>query len=64
MSTVAIRTAARYYKRVITVAEIEAAIEKLPPKEVAALAAWLDEYQQMVNASAEIFSMYDKEETQ
>ena len=64
MSTVAIRTAARYYKRVSTVAEIEAAIEKLPPKEVAALAAWLDEYQQMVNASAEIFSMYDKEETQ
>jgi hypothetical protein len=26
------------------------------------LAAWLEEYQQMVNASAEIFSLYDKEE--
>ena len=44
------------------VAEIESAIEKLSPAEVKELAAWLDEYQQMVNASAEIFSLYDLEE--
>jgi hypothetical protein len=47
-----------------SVAEIESAIERLSPAEVAQLAAWLEEYQQMVNASAEIFSMYDKEEGQ
>ena len=44
------------------IAEIESAIERLSPAEVKELAAWLEEYQQMVNASAEIFSMYDKEE--
>jgi hypothetical protein len=47
---------------VTTIAEIESAIERLSPAEVKELAAWLDEYQQMVNASAEIFSLYDKEE--
>ncbi len=44
------------------VAEIESAIEKLSPAEVKELAAWLEEYQQMTNASAEIFSLYDREE--
>ncbi len=44
------------------IAEIESAIERLSPAEVKELAAWLDEYRQMVTASAEIFSMYDKEE--
>ena len=44
------------------IAEIESAIERLSPAEVKELAAWLDEYQQMVAASAEIFSMYDQEE--
>jgi hypothetical protein len=44
------------------VAEIESAIEKLSPAEVKELAARLDEYRQMVNASAEIFSLYDQEE--
>ena len=44
------------------IGEIESAIERLSPAEVKDLAAWLDEYQQMVNASAEIFSLYDKEE--
>jgi hypothetical protein len=44
------------------VAEIQSAIEKLSPAEVKELAAWLDEYQQMINASAEMFSLYDKEE--
>lgn len=45
-----------------TVAEIEAAIERLQPPEVAELAAWLNEFQQMTQASAEIFAMYDREE--
>jgi hypothetical protein len=45
-----------------TVAEIEAAIERLPASEVTRLAAWLNEYQQMIQASAEIFALYDREE--
>jgi hypothetical protein len=44
------------------VAEIESAIERLSPAEIKELAAWFDDYQQMVNASAEIFSLYDQEE--
>ena len=44
------------------VAEIESAIEKLSAAEVKELAVWLDEYQQMVNTSAEIFTLYDQEE--
>ena len=47
---------------VTAVAEIESAIEKLTAAEVKELAAWLDEYQQMINASAEVFSVYDMEE--
>lgn len=46
-----------------TVAEIEAAIQKLSPEEVSQVALWLEEYQQMINASAEIFKMYDAEES-
>jgi hypothetical protein len=45
-----------------TVAEIEAAIERLQPVEVAAVAAWLNDYQQMIQASTEVFAMYDREE--
>jgi len=45
-----------------TVAEIESAIERLQPSEVVKLAAWLNEYQQMIQASAEMFSLYDREE--
>ena len=44
------------------IAEIELAIERLSPAEVRELAAWFEEYQQMVNASSEIFSLYDQEE--
>jgi hypothetical protein len=47
---------------VTAIAEIESAIERLSPAEVKELAAWFEEYQQMVNASAEIFSLYDQEE--
>jgi hypothetical protein len=45
-----------------TVVEIEAAIERLTPAEVAELAGWLNEYQQMIRASAEVFAIYDREE--
>ena len=45
-----------------TVAEIESAIERLQPSEVAELAGWLNEYQQMILASASVFAMYDREE--
>lgn len=44
------------------VAEIESAIERLTPLELKELAAWFEEYQQMINASAEVFKMYEKEE--
>ena len=52
----------RYFLLMSSVAEIESAIERLSPAEFAELAVWLEEYQQMINASAEIFTMYDKEE--
>jgi len=42
-----------------TVAEIESAIEHLPIQQVREVAAWLDEYQATINASAEIFTMLD-----
>ena len=45
-----------------TVAEIESAIERLAPSEVVELAGWLNEYQRMIQASAEVFAMYDREE--
>lgn len=48
--------------RMTAVAEIEARIERLSPAEVKELAAWLEEYQQMINASADIFSMYEREQ--
>jgi hypothetical protein len=52
----------QHNKSMTAIAEIESAIERLSPAEVKELAAWLDEYQQMINASAEIFSLYDQEE--
>ncbi len=45
-----------------TVAEIEAAIEKLPPTEFSELLAWLEEYRAMMGASDALFAMYDEEE--
>ena len=45
-----------------TVAEIEAAIEKLPSAEFGELLAWLEEYRAMVGASESLFAMYDEEE--
>ena len=45
-----------------TIAEIEHAIEELPAPKVSELARWLDEYQLMLSASADVFSMLDAEE--
>jgi hypothetical protein len=45
-----------------TVAEIESAIERLPVEQVREVAAWLEEYQATINASAAVFSMLDSEE--
>ena len=45
-----------------TVAEIESAIEKLPPTELGELLAWLEEYQAMTGASDALFALYDEEE--
>jgi len=45
-----------------TVAEIEAAIEKLPPAEFSELLAWIEERQALVGASQALFTLYDEEE--
>ena len=45
-----------------SVAEIESAIERLSPAELADLARWFEDYQQEINASAQVFTMYDREE--
>ena len=45
-----------------TVAEIAAVIEQLPMEQVREVAAWPEEYQTTINASAEVFAMYDAEE--
>jgi hypothetical protein len=47
---------------VSTVAEIESAIEQLPPNQIRELSAWLEEYQATINASAEVFTLLDAEE--
>ncbi|MBI4026447.1 MAG: hypothetical protein HY360_15790 [Verrucomicrobia bacterium] len=47
-----------------TVVEIESAIERLPIPQMREVAAWLDEYQATINASAEVFAMLDAEEGQ
>jgi hypothetical protein len=36
----------------------------LPVEDVTKLAAWLEEYQARVMATAEVFAMYDREESQ
>jgi hypothetical protein len=45
-----------------TVAEIEAAIEKLPPAQLGELLAWLDERKGMTATADQLFSLYDEEE--
>ena len=45
-----------------TVAEIEAAIEKLPPSQQRELAAWIEERQALLSSSDALFGLYDGEE--
>lgn len=45
-----------------TVAEIEAAIERLPVEKVREVAEWLEEHQATLNASAAVFAQLDAEE--
>jgi hypothetical protein len=47
---------------VSSLAEIQSAIQQLGPHEMAELAVWFEEYQEMISASAEILSLYDREE--
>jgi len=46
----------------VTVSEIEAAIEKLPPAEYRELLAWIAEHQALIGASEALFAMYDDQE--
>lgn len=48
--------------RMSTVAEVEAAVEKLTPRELREFAAWFEERQALLNSSAIRFRMYDEEE--
>ncbi len=45
-----------------TVTEIESAIERLPSEQVREIAAWLEQYQITINASAAVFAQLDAEE--
>jgi hypothetical protein len=45
-----------------TVADIEAAIEKLPRKEFQELTVWLEDYTAAIGASEVLFAAYDAEE--
>lgn len=51
-----------YFELVTAVAEIESAIQQLSGAQLKELAAWFDEYQQMISASAQMFSLYEEEE--
>ena len=46
-----------------TVAEIEAAIQKLPLPQVREVMAWMEEYQPLIGSSETLFGIYDEEET-
>lgn len=45
-----------------TVAEIEAAIEKLPPTDFRELFRWMEEQHALLGASDALFALYDEEE--
>jgi len=45
-----------------TVAEIEAAVEKLSAPDLREFMAWIEERQALLQASDMLFQMYDKEE--
>jgi hypothetical protein len=45
-----------------TVAEIETAVEKLPPQQLREFVAWFEERQALLNSSEALFRVYDEEE--
>ncbi len=45
-----------------TIAEIESAIERLPTEQMLEIAAWLDDYRAMVQASEQLFARLDAED--
>lgn len=55
-------TLKRHYLIMSSVAEIESAIERLPSEQVREIAAWLEQYQSTIDASATVFSQLDSEE--
>ncbi len=46
----------------MTVTDIEHVIESLPAPEVSQLAQWIEDYQLMLSASADVFRMLDARE--
>jgi hypothetical protein len=44
------------------VADIESAIEELPTQELLQVAAWLDDYRLMIQASEDLFQSLDSQE--
>ena len=46
----------------ITVMEIEKAIEELPSREMQKLFSWVEEKQAMIESTASVFAIYDEEE--
>jgi len=48
---------------VLTVKEIEVAIEKLTASEVSELVVWLEERQRLAAAAESLFQLYDEEES-
>lgn len=46
----------------VTLVEIKAAIEKLPPAEYHELLAWIAEHHALVGAAEALFALYDEEE--
>ena len=52
----------RYFPAMSTVAEIEAAIEQLPTRQMLEVAGWLDERRGMIASSEALFQQLDEEE--
>jgi len=48
--------------KMVTLVEIKAAIEKLPPAEYHELLAWIAEHHALVGAAEALFALYDEEE--
>lgn len=55
-------TVMTHFSLMSTVVEIEAAVEKLNPKEVLEFAAWFEQRQALLNAAESVFIGYDEDE--